>query len=515
MKYYAVTEDPRELFHYGVKGMKWGQHLFGDDLKPKSAAYKRAARKLRASAKKAGRTTVKAAKVAKNVVKNGATQLAYNARRLQDNRYQKAIQKAQKRTNLTQALYALDKENTFRKHLDYDRKREALADKITNVQDYNAYKSMKKAVRIEKKMPKYMQEAREGTLKYGKLSEDQISRIQDRLAAEQNARRLGNTEFPKFRTRLKRATQEGILQGTAKGIAAGMEEVARAKVQNRYANKRVLDKQNVNRAQREHEAKRVRDDKTAKEIRQDVKTEAYEAQIRSGMSWNDRTWGKHMAVARGAREINRINDEKREHQQKLEDARQEKQFLEAAKSAYEYGFVPAYLNNGTSVVKEKKLDAGSNNGGGQNQNNNNNGGGKKKNKGGGGGKNIGDIDNLAEYYEARVVKQQTKQAKKEKKDKQQEDKEYFEQLRKQVQENAERKAEEQRRNEAARKAQYESLIELQQHNAEVNAVRQEERRRAKEIRQVRQRIMNGYYAMPRKKPTNRGVRAEDLFISKG
>ena len=25
MKYYAVTDDPNELMHYGVKGMKWGQ----------------------------------------------------------------------------------------------------------------------------------------------------------------------------------------------------------------------------------------------------------------------------------------------------------------------------------------------------------------------------------------------------------------------------------------------------------------------------------------------------------
>ena len=42
MKYYAVTEDPRELYHYGVKGMKWGQHIFGEDPRPKSPAYKKA-----------------------------------------------------------------------------------------------------------------------------------------------------------------------------------------------------------------------------------------------------------------------------------------------------------------------------------------------------------------------------------------------------------------------------------------------------------------------------------------
>ena len=38
MKYYAVTDDPNELLHYGRLGMKWGQHIF---VGPKSLAYKR------------------------------------------------------------------------------------------------------------------------------------------------------------------------------------------------------------------------------------------------------------------------------------------------------------------------------------------------------------------------------------------------------------------------------------------------------------------------------------------
>ena len=56
MKYYAVTEDPRELYHYGVKGMKWGQHIFGPEpgLK-KSPAYKKALSKLRSSASSASK----------------------------------------------------------------------------------------------------------------------------------------------------------------------------------------------------------------------------------------------------------------------------------------------------------------------------------------------------------------------------------------------------------------------------------------------------------------------------
>ena len=60
MKYYAVTEDPRELYHYGVKGMKWGQHIFGD--KPKSPGYHRALGKLRASASKGAKSVASSIK---------------------------------------------------------------------------------------------------------------------------------------------------------------------------------------------------------------------------------------------------------------------------------------------------------------------------------------------------------------------------------------------------------------------------------------------------------------------
>ena len=103
MKYYAVTDDPRELYHYGVKGMKWGQHLFGEDLRPKSPAYKRAASKLRATVKSNKRTSriKNAARSFSNFAKRSATQLAYNARQRQDQKYQKAVLKAQRQNDLT------------------------------------------------------------------------------------------------------------------------------------------------------------------------------------------------------------------------------------------------------------------------------------------------------------------------------------------------------------------------------------------------------------------------------
>lgn len=56
MTYYAVTDDPNELVHWGIKGMKWGvrrtdaqlghpRHT-GSNRKPRSAAYKKAQSKL-------------------------------------------------------------------------------------------------------------------------------------------------------------------------------------------------------------------------------------------------------------------------------------------------------------------------------------------------------------------------------------------------------------------------------------------------------------------------------------
>lgn len=435
MKYYAVTEDPNELFHYGVKGMKWGQHIFGKESRPKSAAYKRAASKLRSSMKSGARSVSSAARAAKNTIQKGAMQIAYNNRARQDRKYQKAVLKAQRSTSLTQALSNLDKENQFKKQVDLDRKREAIADKLTSIKDYNDYKSMKKSVKAEKKMPKLMQEAREGTLKYGKLSEEQIGRVQDRLALEASTRRLGSTEAPKFRKQMKMAVQQGLLQGTTSGIAAGMTEVARAKVQNKLRNKRELDKQNRIKAHREHEAQRIKNDRSHAEIREDLKTEAYISDLEAGKGGLKRMWGQRTA-ATAARRLEANKDADREKKERLEEARQlrikeandeyndrrqEQQFLDAAKSAYEYGFVPAYLNNGTSVAKQKKteaLESGSGNGnnpGGGNQNGN--GGGKKKNKGGGGGgKFIGEIDDLQKYYESRVVKNETIQQKKARKE---------------------------------------------------------------------------------------------------
>ena len=50
MTYYAVTDDPNELVHWGVKGMKWGvrhdKPRHPGSRRPRSVAYKRAQSKL-------------------------------------------------------------------------------------------------------------------------------------------------------------------------------------------------------------------------------------------------------------------------------------------------------------------------------------------------------------------------------------------------------------------------------------------------------------------------------------
>ena len=55
MTYYAVTDDPNELAHWGILGMKWGVRRTPEQLghprhtgskRPRSAAYKKAQSKL-------------------------------------------------------------------------------------------------------------------------------------------------------------------------------------------------------------------------------------------------------------------------------------------------------------------------------------------------------------------------------------------------------------------------------------------------------------------------------------
>ena len=163
MKYYAVTNDPAELMHYGIKGMKWGvirsDAQLGHPRKSRSAAYKKASGKLG------------------KLMKSG-------------------IKKAE-----------------------------------AHWQEYNSPASKRdRAKRKEaRKMEKYIQQARTGTLKYGKLTDAQVKRVTERLALERNARQLGSTEKQKFSSRIKSAIGEGVVRGVTQGTAGYMEERLRAR----------------------------------------------------------------------------------------------------------------------------------------------------------------------------------------------------------------------------------------------------------------------------------------------
>ena len=151
MTYYAVTDDPNELAHFGIKGMKWGvrhdKPRHSGSRRNRSPAYKKAQSKL------------------SMLMRHG-------------------IKRAEAK--------------------------------------WKAYNSPK--AKEERFMKKAMQQARTGTLKYGKLTDDQVRRVTDRLALERNARQLGSTENPKFVKRLKTAIGAGIISGVGAGTGAYIEE---------------------------------------------------------------------------------------------------------------------------------------------------------------------------------------------------------------------------------------------------------------------------------------------------
>ena len=159
MTYYAVTDDPNELAHWGIKGMKWGvrhdkpRHSGSRSRRPRSAAYKKAQSKL--------------GKMMKSGIKKAeANWKAYNSPEAKYNR----------QTN--------------------------------------------KAIQL----------ARKGKLKYGKLSDEQVRRVTERLDLERQARQLSNQEQT-FRHRLAKSIGEGVITGIGQGFGRRASEwIARGSV---------------------------------------------------------------------------------------------------------------------------------------------------------------------------------------------------------------------------------------------------------------------------------------------
>lgn len=282
MKYYAVTEDPNELFHYGRLGMKWGQHIFGD--KPKSPGYKRALGKLRASSKSA-----------KSAIQKSATQHAMNRQKRQQNKYNQAVKKTQRNIELVENLHNLDQIRVNERGLDRDYwgaakvarihdKQNRKMDKINNKRMIKQAKAEVKYNKKELKMDKYMQLAREGKLKYGQLSDDQVQRLTNRLNMERNARQLGSAEKT-WRQQKKEAFRQGKLQGITRGTAASMEEIARAGTiygLSKFANRQKLKALAKQEGKEERIKNRERNKKTHRDIKKEFKDEVYETRVREG-----------------------------------------------------------------------------------------------------------------------------------------------------------------------------------------------------------------------------------------
>lgn len=242
MKYYAVTDDPNELMHYGVKGMKWGQHIFGD--KPRSAAFKRAATKLSAS------------------MKSGIKKTNANWQKASANR---ATKKEAKKNF---------KESQF------NAKAQARLDEALSAQANKAIRKEQAAVRREarqeraaerredRRMQRYLQKARQGTLKYKNLRDDQIANISERLNLENQARRLSGNETPHMLTRIKRSIGEGVVRGVGSAVTVGIEETARArakyKAQKKYGEKLAIQEAKYQRAKDKQRNKYAREEANEK-----------------------------------------------------------------------------------------------------------------------------------------------------------------------------------------------------------------------------------------------------------
>ena len=140
MKYYAVTDDPNELMHFGIKGMKWGVLRTPEQLGHFKSTAKRVASK---SVKPKSPAYISASSKLRKIMKSG-------------------IEKAKADWN----EYNSPQNKAIR---EYNR---------------NERRAVHEANRKERQFQKHVQLARQGRLKYKGISDDEIYRINDRLALE-------------------------------------------------------------------------------------------------------------------------------------------------------------------------------------------------------------------------------------------------------------------------------------------------------------------------------------------
>lgn len=302
MKYYAVTNDPAELMHYGIKGMKWGVIRTDAQLghpskskKPRSAAYKKAESKLG------------------KMMKSG-------------------IKKAEAHWQ------------------EY------------NSPENKAYRAYKKA---EKRFEKHLQKAREGRLRYKGISDAEVSRITDRLALERQARQLSATEKQNYIRRLKSAIGEGVVQGVGSGFGRSISErisrgsilkTDRLRAEQKDRFDRAAEQRRIQNARDEYEYERKRD---IKNMREDAKNEAdreyYTEAWRRGETKLHGRQKLYQSSSDRAKQLAlwKQNDLEEERKKRQEEARDKAYYAAWGKKDADREFNALYVPNGSSSPSPK------------------------------------------------------------------------------------------------------------------------------------------------------------------
>lgn len=230
MTYYAVTDDPNELAHWGVKGMKWGvrhdKPRHSGSSKPRSVAYKKAQGKL-------------------------SMLMRHGIKRVQAH--------------------------------------------------WKAYHSPE--AKYERQTNKALEKARKGKLKYGKLTDDQVRRITERLAMERNARMLSETEKT-FMHRLGQSIGQGVISGVGAGTSSYINKrfEGRGATTAKIKGEKRMAKYEASRAGRRAAKRRAK-----AEINEEYYKTAYEEGIFPSLRPGARRRGRHLAEARARERENEFD----------------------------------------------------------------------------------------------------------------------------------------------------------------------------------------------------------------
>lgn len=193
MKYFAVTDDPNELMHYGIKGMKWGvirtDAQLGHPNKPSMKKPKLNSLLTKPLSDRDRQAIIAGTYVKTNNAKSSRSSVPHSPAYISASSKLRKIMKS----GIDKAKASWD--------------------------NYNSPKA-----RSERMFQKHVQLARQGRLKYKGISDKEVERITDRLALERQARNLSGSEKPSYIRRVFSAMGEGAITGIGQGVANRMSE---------------------------------------------------------------------------------------------------------------------------------------------------------------------------------------------------------------------------------------------------------------------------------------------------